>query len=480
MSSAAVSTVSVDTLKPPKKRSRAGLLKTSVQKEEREKKQERGETRSRKIRMRLTKEQKKKMCNCMGAARFTYNKCVQAVRKEKFPLDQNLLRDRFVTANERNLPRPLTELQARREARLANNNIHIGEFLDAHPWLKTTPKCIRYNAVISLIKAQDSNSAKAEAKRDRGEKKHIFNLGFRSRKQPSAWTIEIDKVNIGKVTTIDRPITRHKNDSKHAYRHKWSEVSIFEKEFGGKMLLTEAIPNETISGGVKITRNRLGHFHMHVPIKTSWEELPKLKPEAERLVVALDPGVRAFQTFYSPDQDFGSYAAGARGFSRVYKEAEKCDRMVTELNTQMLSYRQRRDLTKSKYRSIERVRNLVNEVHKKVANDLCSNYDTILIPVFETQRMVRKPKNDGEKQRTISSKTARGLLGWKHFEFRNYLASKVIMAGKELMVVTEEYTTQCCGSCGALNKMGAAKVYECGECGFVCGRDENAARNIFL
>jgi putative transposase len=126
------------------------------------------------------------------------------------------------------------------------------------------------------------------------------------------------------------------------------------------------------------------------------------------------------------------------------------------------------------------VRNLVNEVHKKVANDLCSKYDTILLPVFETQRMVRKPKNNEDKQRTISSKTARGLLGWKHFGFRNYLASKVIMAGKELMVVTEEYTTQCCGSCGALNKMGAAKVYECGECGFVCGRDENAARNIFL
>ena len=46
---------------------------------------------------------------------------------------------------------------------------------------------------------------------------------------------------------------------------------------------------------------------------------------------------------------------------------------------------------------------------------------------------------------------------------------------KELAVVTEEYTTQCCGRCGVLNKnLGKAK------CGLKCGRDENAARNIFL
>ncbi|GHP08570.1 hypothetical protein PPROV_000730700 [Pycnococcus provasolii] len=42
-----------------------------------------------------------------------------------------------------------------------------------------------------------------------------------------------------------------------------------------------------------------GHFHAIVPIKTPWESVPTPKPEAERKVVALDPGVRAFQTCYS-------------------------------------------------------------------------------------------------------------------------------------------------------------------------------------
>ena len=65
------------------------------------------------------------------------------------------------------------------------------------------------------------------------------------------------------------------------------------------LLLTRPIPGNAIGGAAKITRNSRGHFHAIVPIKTPWESVPTPKPEAERKVVALDPGVRAFQTCYS-------------------------------------------------------------------------------------------------------------------------------------------------------------------------------------
>ena len=253
---------------------------------------------------------------------------------------------------------------------------------------------------------------------------------------------------------------------------------MFERRIG-KLLLTEEIPGEEIDAAVKITRNRLGHFHMHVPIATSWEKLPELKSVKERRVVALDPGVRTFQTSYSPNNDFKSYATAEGGYSKIYKLALKCDTCKSNLSNKELDPKKRKRLQKKLYLAIQRIRNLVDEVHKKVANDLCTNYDTILLPKFESQSMVKK--KNGDRKRVIRRQTARMLLLWRHYAFQRYLASKVIMTGKELVIVTEEYTSKTCGCCGHINrKLGGSKTFRCPKCNFICGRDDNAARNIAL
>ncbi len=86
---------------------------------------------------------------------------------------------------------------------------------------------------------------------------------------------------------------------------------------------------------------------------------------------------------------------------------------------------------------------------------------------------------------------------------------KAIMSGCELVIVTEEYTTMCCGGCGHLNRsVGGKKVFlcnsancymkehgpdfdyleRCGQeknahvrnCQYESGRDESAARNVVI
>lgn len=48
-------------------------------------------------------------------------------------------------------------------------------------------------------------------------------------------------------------------------------------------------------------------------------------------------------------------------------------------------------------------------MHRKVALDLCTNFDTILLPSFETSMMVKKRDHNGNWKRKINSKTARGI-----------------------------------------------------------------------
>ena len=62
-----------------------------------------------------------------------------------------------------------------------------------------------------------------------------------------------------------------------------------------------------------------------------------------------------------------------------------------------------------------KIRNLTDEVHKKLALLLCSNFETILLPKFETQKMSRR------LARKINSKVVRSMLTWSHYRFQQRL-----------------------------------------------------------
>jgi len=53
----------------------------------------------------------------------------------------------------------------------------------------------------------------------------------------------------------------------------------------------------------------------------------------------------------------------------------------------------------------KKIRNLVDEVHKKFTKWIVEQHHIVLLPKFETQRMIRRAN------RRIGSKTARAMLG---------------------------------------------------------------------
>ena len=85
--------------------------------------------------------------------------------------------------------------------------------------------------------------------------------------------------------------------------------------------------------------------------------------------------------------------------------------------------------------------------------------------------------------RKINQKTARAMLNWSHFTFRQRLLHKAReYPHVTVAVCTEEYTTRTCGAseCGRVNPSFSGKVFKCAFCPFACDRDVNGARNIAL
>jgi len=84
-------------------------------------------------------------------------------------------------------------------------------------------------------------------------------------------------------------------------------------------------------------------------------------------------------------------------------------------------------------------------------------------------------------RRRIRSKTARAMLTWAHYRFKqtlNYLAHK---RGVTVIQVSEAYTSKTCTRCGHIHtKLGGAKVFKCPNCQHEINRDFNGALGILL
>jgi putative transposase len=494
------------------------------------------------------KQQRRFLSNCMGAARYTYNKALRSIQSRQMTFNKTMLRQRFVAgrtyaavearqAEEQRLAQEALEAEAASVAqefvetllhaavdqlrpdyvssaeedevadpmdatatskakpqrpkrtsaqRRAQMGFEVGELLGQQPWLANTPMAIRFNAIRDLCKAQQSNESKKRLARDRGENHH-WELKPRSGTDPAGWNLQIPHQNIKNVTNEPRPTA--KNDCPLGHRREWTRFSpfpAFKSLWGdgfGTLWVSEKVDPNLFCHDMRITLDRRGRFYLCLPIAT---ELPDTVPLSQRRPKALDPGVKGFQHGYA-EGEATAYAEGANGgFARIFRECEKIDQLQSKLHdiethfsdVPSVHERQKSTIRRSMEVCRQRVKGLVDEVHWKVARDLVLKHDTILIPVFKTQEMTQKVKPNG-KTRTINSKVARSMLTWAHWRFRQRLIHLALMHGKEVIVVTEEYTTQACGRCGALNTPND-REYRCGRCGLHAHRDVNAARNIML
>jgi putative transposase len=396
---------------------------------------------TRKILLDLSAEQRQVLNGWFGTARWIFNQCVQETNEltqsKQLPTDlMKHLRGKFTT----------------------------GKNLNKSPdtiWVTKTPAKIRDGALQDFLTAYHVN-----LQRETSNPKKP--LAFRSKKDSSQSIVIPNKEwKDGKLFPTSFAPTKEKKKGEEKKGKKKKEEIVGH----------ERIPSSLVYD-TRLQRTKLGKFYVCLlqPLEIrSDKQAPKKGPNGEEKLISLDPGVRTFMTGYDPDGYVFEWGKGDH--KEIYRLCDRYSKLQSKWNDKKnFSYHQKRNMKKAGLRIQSRIKNLVRDLHCKLAKWLCENYNVILIPEFQTSKLARRIR------RKIDSKTALAMLTWSHYAFRKRLMDKSReFPWVKVKVVTEEYTSQTCGQCGNLHKkLGGNKTFKCPSCKVIADRDGQAARNILL
>lgn len=115
----------------------------------------------------------------------------------------------------------------------------------------------------------------------------------------------------------------------------------------------------------------------------------------------------------------------------------------------------------------ERIANRRKDFLHKTAHQYIQQYDTIVVEDLNITGMVR------------NRHLARAIVDASWSAFRLILEGKAEKAGRRVIAVAPQYTSQRCSGCGAyVEKSLSVRTHVCPFCGLIENRDINAAKNI--
>jgi|SRR3989344_1850900 len=176
---------------------------------------------------------------------------------------------------------------------------------------------------------------------------------------------------------------------------------------------------------------------------------------------SLDPGLRTFLTGYVTGRNNHIVNICENPMKKVEKKIELLDKLKEN------------KVWRKYHKTQKKLNNIIDDMHWKACNYLCSNYKTIVIGMMSTKSIVR-----GNKLTPNQKKLAYIL---SHYTFRMRLKSKCEEFGVRFIETEESYTSKTCSECGNKKEdLGSNKIYNCVECNNIFDRDVNGARNILI
>ena len=208
-----------------------------------------------------------------------------------------------------------------------------------------------------------------------------------------------------------------------------------------------------------------GRFYIEVI-----EELDESKEVHTGNIIALDPGLRNFLVGFDGQdiKEFTSPDDNEKLLSRF--------NLISNLKKQRASTKDgelRRKITYKINRLYRKLKNLTEELHRKLSHYLATNYDLIFLPTFEVKEIFSKSKNCKSNNRLSR------LLG--HYKFKRTLKDYCAKYGSGVIEVSEAYSSKTCSHCHTLKfDLGGDKVFKCDNCNLTLDRDWNGAINILM
>ncbi len=420
---------------------------------------------SRKIKIKITKTQKKVIDEWLHTTRFVYNKTVNEIENKKHNINFFSLRDKLVTNNTKkqnseyinftnellllntsnkelckakkpNLIK-IKELQTKIKE-LKTNFTKIKKELKSstneslHKWELNTPKDIRAAAVKDVCIAYKSGFTNLKV----GNIKY-FNMQYKKKTNPNKCLL-IPQSMIKNDNGIIKIAPTYLKDNCNFYM--------------GKKTIKKERKLE-INHDCRLIKKRKDYW-LIIPIPLNLS--PKLKQPVN--YCGIDPGIRTFMTTFGND--------GCNEYTHNNAKLKKLDSQIKSLknkNSRVL----KRKITKREIRKD----NIINEIHWKTINDLLTKYDILFYGDIKSHGVVKNKTNHNLN---------RDINNLKFYNFKERLLFKSIEKRKKIFFVKEHHTTQTCCFCGTINKPGTSKKYNCSSCKNTVGRDINASKNILM
>jgi putative transposase len=328
---------------------------------------------------------------------------------------------------------------------------------NAPPHLKKVPYKIRASALLDIPKACATLKAK--------EGSMHRTLKFRTERDHSySVTLEHARLNTATNRSMWSPIfgtTKNRN--------------VMAVESG------KSLPAK-FSHDCRLVYERLSQkFFLCIPESLVAVAPASLNSGRRGAILAIDPGIRTFVTGYDPVQQMvfkcgnvgGRKNGETKGTELLGWLARKSDRLLAK--SKIVHGRHRRRIRAVATRIRERIRHLVEELHHKLALEICRSYEVVLLPKFSAKHIACR------KTRVIGKRSARKMMQMAPYRFRQTLLHKSREYGTIIILCDEYWTSKTCGVCGMIDpNLKDAKIFNCPHCRVITDRDTNGARNILL